>query len=174
MKKKFTPFIMVVIALMSACTQEKSLDPDQPAPDNTILKYPCPQATVPYTDLAAFSSSPQGFCSGQLKEVWDQCYGGMAPPVCKPGQTPVTTDVFINCETLENIIGGGGAWPGYPNVTYAQQRTIIDWAIAQANASPSRPTCANGQAGRLYYLGFCRDTNIPNGICIRAKFYCCV
>lgn len=132
---------------------------------------PAYQNTVDYTALAAIGGSGSGFCTGKLKVVWENCYGGGTYPSCKNTSYQVITSTVnpVSCEQIYNILT---PWTNYPNVTYAQQCAIIDWAKAQANAS--RPSCQGGGPMTLYDLGFCRDPFIPSALCITAKYYCCV
>jgi hypothetical protein len=130
---------------------------------------PSLKTTIHYTALANISGPPLGYCPGRLQDVWLNCYGGGAYPTCKNGSAPqFDTRSALACESIENILG---VWTGYPNVTYAQQRAIIDWARAQANLN--KPSCSNGGQMILWDLGFCRDAFVYDAICVSAKYYCC-
>ncbi len=158
-------------AVFTACSKEAETHPTITAEENT-LKIACPpslQTTVPITALAFFDA----WCNsnGRLKSIWQSCYGGGAYPICTDkfgNPRPVSiVNSSVWCVALDDL----GIQPSA--ITYAQQRAIIDYAKAQANAA--RPTCSAGGLMKLWDLHFCRDTNYPEtAICFTASYYCCL
>lgn len=159
------------IAIFTACTKEAEPAPNRTGEEN-VLKITCPpslQTTVPITALAFFDA----WCNsnGRLKSIWQSCYGGGAYPFCTDRNGNPRPVSIVNSSVLCVQLADLGIQPSA--ITYAQQRAIIDYAKAQANAA--RPTCSAGGLMNLWDLHFCRDTNLPEtAICFTASYYCCL
>lgn len=176
MKTKELLTLSLSAVLMFGCTKEKDELINVHDPELGSAKS-CPQQTVHYTALAFTSWIPGhiGFATGQLKTVWEQC-NNKPPhnllPTCGTGPAAMQTSYCFTANDVCTILQEQGTnCFSYPNITYAEQQKIIQWAVAKANLV--RPNCPTGGKMSLWTLGFLRDTNIPDGFCFTAKYYCC-
>lgn len=167
-------FILSAVAL-AGCAREQPIQPS--SAEELVQPKACPQQTVHYTGLAFTSYIPghPGFATGQLKNVWEGCYNKPPHnllPTCSNGPAAMQTSLYFTCDDVCSILQAqGNNCAGYPNISYAQQQLIINWAVNQANLV--RPNCPSGGKMALWTLGFQRDTNFPDGFCFTARYYCC-
>lgn len=129
------------------------------------FKATCPQQTVPITSLAIIAGPPTN-PTGQLNSVYKLCFPA---PACGSFQN-FTYDVLVGSAM---VTPGSGPLHvnNYPNVTYSEQVSMINYFLNLANAMA--PTCSGTTKKVVKGLKFYRDANVVDGINCYATYACC-
>ncbi|KAA3625879.1 MAG: hypothetical protein DWQ02_20885 [Bacteroidetes bacterium] len=126
--------------------------------EEDLLKPPaCPQQTVPYEDLAPVGT-PTG--TALLDRVYDYCFGHEN---CLETLTYLSTETGLSCIYIPNFVSD------LDNVTYSEQRDLVQEAIDIANAN--KPTCSGTVI--VTDIVFSLDGLIDLYLCMEVEYSCC-
>jgi len=161
---------MLTFLAFSACHQKEEVlvEADPIDTEASLRKQECPQETVHIHNLANWSTSISGRCTGQLHDVWRDCFnGGIIGRGCTLVGTLHLTPSPIILSSLITLANP-------PLVTYDEQEQIIFALLDMAQTIA--PTCSLGQRANVVDLNFCRDGGGPNDLLltVKATYACCL
>ncbi len=169
MKLKIFLSIFTSFLILYSCTKEEFIldkeDSFITSKEDSLYEKSstsCPEETVHYTDLADETIDPG--TSGQLHDVYRYCYGHLTCTFID-----LDTIDLDSCREIDDLVSG--TWSP-PNVTYAQQREIIDYYLDIAD--DYRPNCTGGSPKEIVDLLFKRyPSPLTDWICVSVVYGCC-